>query len=160
MKRVTFLFAFALSVAAGVQAQGNWSFKGTVTKMQMGGCAFQHGFMTTVSGSPVAAGATCPEYTVMSDKVVYVVVARRAEDFLPLAEDIDFLIRRNEMVISSDDVKARSRFVIQQMTLRADWDREEARKELAAQKMERSVNYEVRNPPRTTTEARVALPQP
>ncbi len=36
------------------------------------------------------------------------------------------------------------------MTLRADWDREEERKELAARMMERSVNYEVRNPPRAS----------
>jgi hypothetical protein len=36
------------------------------------------------------------------------------------------------------------------MTLRAEWDREEARKELQSRYMERSVNYEVRNPPRAS----------
>ena len=86
----------------------------------------------------------------MGDKVVYVVVGRRSDEFIPLAENIDFLIRKNELVTFSDDEKNKSHFAIQAMTLRADWEREEARKELAAKMMERSVNYEVRNPPRAS----------
>ncbi len=149
MKRISLLFAFVLGAAAILQAQGNWSFKGTVVKMRMADCVMQRGFMATMSGVP-AAGVTCPEYTVVSDKVVYLVVGRSAEEFIPLAEDMDFLIRKNELVIFSDDEKTKSHFVIQQMTLRSDWDREEARKELAARMMERSVNYESRNPPRAS----------
>jgi hypothetical protein len=95
------------------------------------------------------AGVSCPEYTVMSTKVVYVVVGRRTQAFIPLAEDLDFVIRNNEIVTFSNDEKAKSRFVIQEMMLRGDWDREQERKELEARVMERSVNYEVRNPPRT-----------
>ena len=86
----------------------------------------------------------------MSDKVVYVVVGRHTEEFIPLAENMEFLIRKNELIIFSDDEKTKSRFVIQQMTLRADWDREQERKELEEKMMERSVNYELRNPPRTS----------
>jgi glucosamine 6-phosphate synthetase-like amidotransferase/phosphosugar isomerase protein len=108
------------------------------------------GFMATMSGVPAPAGITCPEYTLMSDKVVYVVVGRRTEEFIPLAENMVFLIRKNEIVLFSDDEKTKSRFSIQRMMLRADWDREEERKELAAAIMERSVNYEARNPPRTS----------
>ena len=66
----------------------------------------------------------------MSDKVVYVVVGRHTEEFIPLAENMEFLIRKDELIILADDEKTKSRFVIQQMTLRADWDREQARKEL------------------------------
>ena len=150
MKRATLLAIFVLSAAALVHAQGPWSFKGTVIKMRMTECTAQHGFMAAMSGTPGPAGGTCPEYTIMSDKVVYVVVGRRAEAFIPLAENMDFLIRKNELVIFSDDEKTKSIFTIQAMTLRADWDREEARKELAAKMMERSVNYEVRNPPRAS----------
>ena len=95
------------------------------------------------------AGVSCPEYTVMSPKVVYVVVGRRTQAFIPLAEDLDFVIRNNEIVIFSNDEKGKSRFAIQEMMLRGDWDREQERKELEARVMERSVNYEVRNPPRT-----------
>jgi hypothetical protein len=150
MKRSSLLFVFMLSAVALLQAQGPWSFKGTVIKMRMSDCAAPHSFMAAMSGAPAQNVGTCPEYTVMSDKVVYVVVGRRAEEFIPLAENMVFLIRKNELVIFSDDEKTKSRFVILQMTMRADWDREEARKELSARMMERSVNYETRNPPRTT----------
>jgi hypothetical protein len=150
MKRIVLLFTFVLGAAALLQAQGNWSFKGTVTKMRMTECTMQHSFMAVMSGVPAPAGVTCPEYTIVSDKVVYVVVARRAEDFIPLAENMDFLIRKNELVTFSDDERTKSHFAIQQMVLRADWDREEQRKELAAKMMERSVSYETRNPPHTS----------
>jgi hypothetical protein len=150
MKRIGLLFIFVFSVAAGLQAQANWSFTGTVTKMRMTDCVMQRGFMAAMSGVPAATGMTCPEYTVMSDKVVYVVVGRHSEEFIPLAENKEFLIRKNELVIFSDDEKTRSRFAIQRMTLRADWDHEQERKELEAKMMERSVSYEVRNPPRTS----------
>jgi hypothetical protein len=150
MKRIALLFIVVFGVAALLQAQGHWSFKGTVIKMRMTDCTAQHSFMAAMSGTPAQALGNCPEYTVMSDKVVYVVVGRRAEEFIPLAENMEFLIRKNELVIFSDDEKAKSHFVIQQMTLRADWDREEARKELAARMMERSVNYETRNPPHSS----------
>jgi hypothetical protein len=59
-------------------------------------------------------------------------------------------IRKNELVILPDDERTKSHFLIQQMMLRADRDREEARKELAARMMERSVNYEVRNSPQAS----------
>ena len=150
MKRMALLFVMVLSAATFLQAQGHWSFKGTVIKMRMTDCAMQRGFMATMSGVSAPAGIMCPEFTVMSDKVVYVVVGRSGEEFIPLAEDMEFLIRKNELVIFSDDEKTKTHFAIQQMTLRADWDREEERKELAARVLERSANYEARNPPRTS----------
>jgi hypothetical protein len=148
MKRITLLFLCVVSAATLLQAQGQWSFKGTVIKMRMTGCVAQRSFMATMSGNQAQLPGACPEYTVMSDKVVYVVVGRHAEEFIPLAEDLEFLIRKNELVLFSDDEKTKSRFVVQQMTLRADWERDEERKELAARMMERSVNYETRNPQR------------
>ncbi len=150
MRRFTLLFIFALSAAAAMQAQGNWSFRGTVTRMRMTDCVMQRGFRATMSGAAAPPGVTCPEYTLMSDKVVYIVVGRRSEEFIPLAENMVFLIRKNQIVIFSDDERTKSCFSIQRMVLRADWDREEERKELEARVMERSVNYEVRNPPRTS----------
>ena len=151
MKRAGLLFIFVMCAAALAQAQGRWSFKGTVIKMRMADCAAQHSFMAAMSGVPAPqTGTTCPEYTVTSDKVVYVVVGRHTEEFIPLAENMEFQIRKNELIILSDDEKTKSRFVIQQMTLRADWDCEQARKELETKMMECSVNYELRNPPRTS----------
>lgn len=150
MKRITRLFIFVLCAAAFLQAESRWSFKGTVIKMRMRDCVLQGGFKAAMMGV-AQTGVSCPEYTVMSPKVVYVVVGRRSEEFIPLAEDMDFVIRKNEIVIVSTDEKTTSRFVIQQMTLRGDWERDEERKEVAARAMERSVNYELRNPPRATT---------
>jgi hypothetical protein len=147
MKRIGWLFVFVLCVAAILPAENSWSFKGTVVKMKMADCIAQTGFRASMSGA-AAVAASCPEYTVLGEKVVYVVVGRRTVEFIPLAEDMDFLVRKNEIVIFSQDEKSKSRFVIQQMTLRADWEREEKRKELVEKALERSVNYEVRNPPR------------
>jgi hypothetical protein len=144
MKRIALLFLFVAGAAALLQAQG--SFKGTVTRMRMTECVAQHSFMAAVSGTPIQAGTTCPEYTVMSDKVVYVVVGRHTEEFMPLAENMDFLVRKNELVIFSDDEKTKSRFVIESMLLRKDWDREEARRDLALRLAEH-MRYESSNPP-------------
>jgi len=157
MKRSGLLVVFLLSTVSLFAADAPWSFRGTVTRMQMSDCTEHHCFKAAMSGAPAQSVGTCPEYTVMSDKVVYIVVARRAEEFMPLAEDINFLIRKNELLVFSGDEKTQSHFTIKQMTLRAEWDREESLKDLAIRKMERSVNYEVRNPPRAaiiSTDAR------
>ncbi len=146
MKRVSLLFILALCLPAAVQAENKWSFKGTVVKMEMTECIVATGFKASLAGRP-ASVASCPEYTVMSPTVVYVVVGRHTEAFIPLAQDMDFLVRDNEVLISE---KAKSRFVIQTMTLRSDWEREDERKELLARALERSVSYELRNPPRAT----------
>jgi len=124
MKRIALMFVLIVSAATLSQAQSRWSFKGTVTRMRMTDCAAQHSFMATMSGVPAPAGISCPEFTVMSDKVVYVVLGRHAEEFIPLAENMEFLIRKNELVLFSDDEKTKAHFVIRQMTLREDWDRE------------------------------------
>jgi hypothetical protein len=147
MKRITLMFLFVVGAAALLQAQAHWSFKGTVTKMRMTNCTMERGFAAAMSGGLPQAAGTCPEYTVMSDKVVYVVVGRRAEEFMPLAENVEFLIRKNELVLFSEDEKSKTRFVVQQMMLRPEWEREEAHKELAMRMMERSTSYETRNPP-------------
>jgi hypothetical protein len=146
MKRIALLFVFLLCAAAVLPAESRWSFKGTVIRMRMTNCVVQTGFKA-LAGIPPAE-TTCPEYTVMSDKVVYVVVGRRTEEFIPLAENVEFLIRKNELVIFSEDEKSKWRFVVQQMMLRADWEREEERKEREARMLERSANYEERNPSR------------
>jgi hypothetical protein len=137
MKRITLLFIFVLGAAALTQAEERWSFKGTVIKMRMAECQ-GHGFMAAMSGAPEPV-KNCPEYTVMTDKVVYVVVGKRTEEFMPLAENMDFLVRKNELVIFSGDEKATSHFAIQQMALRGDWEREQAHKAFAEASREFAV---------------------
>lgn len=147
MKRVALLFIFVVSAAALLQSQEKWSFKGTVVKMRLTECVAQRSFMTVVSGTQAQADGSCPEYTVLGDKVVYVIVGRHSDEFIPLAEHMDFVIRKNELVIFSDDEKTRSRFVISSMTLREDWDHQQAIKDLAVKIAERHLDYEVNEPP-------------
>ena len=147
MKRALFI---AILLAATTMAAQVRSFRGTVTRMQMTVCMQQHGFVASMAGGQPATESTCPEYTIMSDKVVYVVVARRVEEFIPLAEQVTFLTRKNELIALADDEKHETKLVVRQMILRADWDREEARRALEDKINERRANYEVRNPPRTT----------
>lgn len=146
MKRILAVTLFLLVSLIGMEGETGWSFKGTVIKMRMADCAV-HPFMAAMSGTPAAIGL-CPEYTIFSDKVVYIVQARRNSMFMPLAEGVEFVIARNELVHPGDDPKNRDRFVIQQMTLRTDWDKEEARKELAYKIMERNLSNDSHNQPR------------
>ena len=138
MKRLGMLVLLLMVAALGASAQAHWSFKGTVVKMRTRECP-AHGFMSAMSGTP-AALASCQEYTILSDKVVYVVVSRRGAVFMPLAENIDFIVTRSELMLLSDDEKTRSRFSIEQMTLRAEWEREEARKEMNVRLLQRSAS--------------------
>jgi hypothetical protein len=159
MKRVVVLFAFVLSAVSVLQAQGNWSFKGTVVRMRMTDCVVQRGFMAAMSGTSGPAGVTCPEYTIVSDRVVYVVTGRRADEFMPLAENLDFMTRKNELITFSADERAKSRFTIQQMMLRSEWDRQEEHKDLANKMMEQSVDYQLRDPHLSPRASMVAEPR-
>lgn len=137
MKRLGMLVLLMMLAALGASAQARWSFKGTVARMRTRECT-SRGFMAAMSGGP-ATVARCQEYTILSDKVVYVVVANHGTVFMPLAEDIDFIVTRSELIVLSEDEKTRSRFSIEQMTLRVEWEREETRREMAAKMMERGL---------------------
>lgn len=150
MKRWSLLCVLLMSMAAFGQGPGKWAFTGTVIRMKMGACTRPHGF-SIILGSPTPGViSSCPEYTIKSDKVVYVVVGTRQDAFMPLAEDMKFLVRRNELITISQDEKNKSRFTIEEMTQRAIWDREEARNDPQTHYTEHNVNYEVRNPPRAS----------
>ena len=146
MKRFSLLWIFFLSSAVALPAQDSWAFKGTVVKMKMADCMPERGFRATMSGVPVLK-QSCPQYTVLSSRVVYVLLGRHREEFMPLAEDVHFAIRKNEVWFFGGKEKVQSRFVVQQMLLRSDWDRQQELRELEKQKLERRVSYESRNPP-------------
>ncbi len=96
---------------------------GTVVRMEIVTCTPQRDFRAVMSGAAVTA--ECAEFTLVADKVVYVMNARRANEFLPLAEEITFRIRKNEIVILDEDERQEHRFFIRQMTLRGEWEREQ-----------------------------------
>jgi hypothetical protein len=98
--------------------------RGTVVRMRMGDCASTHnGFMARMSGAPAQLGAdACPEYTLVSDKVVFVIVGRSSNQLIPLTDVIDFRFHHGELAVRVDDAKHESKFGIKEMILRSEWD--------------------------------------
>src|SRR5215467_16194712 len=83
---------------------------GTVIRMRMGDCTLTHRGFITNFGPPQAqvAAETCPEYTLISDKVVFVIVGKTSDQLVPLAETIDFRINKNEIAVRVDDARHES----------------------------------------------------
>jgi hypothetical protein len=98
--------------------------RGTVVRMRMGDCASSHsGFMARMSGAPAQMTAdACPEYTLVSDKVVFVIVGRSSNQLIPLADVIDFRFHHSELAVRVDDARHESKFGIKEMILRSEWD--------------------------------------
>jgi hypothetical protein len=97
---------------------------GTVVRMRMGDCVLMHrGFMTAF-GPPQAAATeeSCPEYTLVTDKVVFLIVGKSSNQLVPLAEIIDFRFQHRELAIRVDDARHESKFAIKEMTLRSQWE--------------------------------------
>jgi len=98
---------------------------GTVVRMRMVDCLpVHHGFMVAMSGgaAPQAIAEVCPEYTLVSDKVVFVIVGKSSNQLVPLADVVDFRFNKNELALRIDDARHESRFSIKEMILRTDWD--------------------------------------
>src|ERR1700690_3727304 len=112
------------SLPAFLTAQSGIYQHGTVVRMRMSECILVHrGFMAAIGGVPVqAAEELCPEYTLVSDKVVFVIVGKWANQMVPLAEVIDFRFHNNELAVRIDDARHETRFSIKEMTLRPQWE--------------------------------------
>ncbi len=98
---------------------------GTVVRMRMTDCLpAHHGFMMAMGGGPAAqmGPEVCPEYTLVSDKVVFVIVGRSSDQLIPLADVIDFRLHNNEMAVRVDDARRENKFGIKEMILRTEWD--------------------------------------
>ena len=97
---------------------------GTVVRMRMTDCQpAHHGFMMAMSGPAAQMGPEiCPEYTLVSDKVVFVIVGRSSDQLIPLADVIDFRLHNNEMAVRVDDARKENKFGIKEMILRTEWD--------------------------------------
>jgi hypothetical protein len=124
MKRLLFLGLLLGLWATSLAAQSKLQ-RGTIVRMEMGDCITpEHGFMAALSGaSHVSGEGLCPEYVLVGDKVVYVIVGRTSGSLVPLAEMTEFRLRNNELLIRIDDARRETRFVIREMVLRSEWDR-------------------------------------
>ena len=117
---------------------------GTVVRMRTGDCTLSHRGFLAAFGGPAAQAAemaveTCPEYTLVSDKVVYVIVGRSSDQLIPLADVIDFRLHNNEMAVRVDDARHESKFSIKEMILRSEWDL-----------VQRHIADQLSTPPRAT----------
>jgi hypothetical protein len=136
MKRLL-LCIFVLAFPVFVSAQNRSHQQGTIVRMRITDCLGpQHGFMAAMSGGPkVEEGALCPEYVLVSDRVVYVISGKSSEQLIPLAEGTRFRLQKNEMLIRIDDASKESHFHIKAMLLRPEWDRNQRLEEAEASAM-------------------------
>jgi hypothetical protein len=138
MKRMLFSI-FLLLIPTLLPAQSRHQ-QGTIIRMRMTDCMGpQHGFMAAMSGSArTEAGSQCPEYVLMADTVVYVIIGKTSDQLLPLAEVTRFRFQKNEMLIRVDDAPKESHFHIKAMVLRPEWDRDQKLEEAEASAMVKS----------------------
>jgi len=137
MKR-TLLSMFLLTFATCLFAQARPHQQGTIIRMRMTDCMGpQHAFMAAMSGGGAKAesGALCPEYVMVADSVVYVIIGKTSDQLLPLAETTRFRFLKNEMLIRIDDAQKESHFRIKAMVLRPEWDRTQKLAEAEASAM-------------------------
>lgn len=108
-------------------AQNRTHQQGTIIRMRMTDCVEpQHMFMANMSGAPKAdTGVQCPEYVLVADTIVYVIVGKTSDQLIPLAETTRFHFRKNEMLIRVDDAPKEARFHIKAMMMRPEWERTE-----------------------------------
>jgi hypothetical protein len=125
MKRTLSLIFLFCSFPGLLAAQFGIYQHGAVVRMHMGDCILaHHGFMATFGGPAAPAPMeACPEYTLISDNVVYVIVGKSSNQLIPLAETIDFRLQKNELAVRVDDAKHETKFTIKEMIVRSEWDR-------------------------------------
>jgi hypothetical protein len=124
MKRGFWLSFLFCSVPSLLAAQFGMYQHGSVVRMHMGDCMLAHHGMMVAFGPPATPGQdSCPEYTLVSTNVVYVIVGKTSNQLIPLAEVIDFRLHRNELAVRVDDAKHETKFAIKEMITRSEWDR-------------------------------------
>jgi hypothetical protein len=130
MKRWLLLAVLFCSSLPFLLAQTRTHQQGTVVRMRMADCIPQHRLMAALSGGVrVPTGERCPEYVLVTDKVVYTIIGKESDQLLPLAESTRFRLQHNEILIRIDDANRESRFHVREMTLRPEWERKQLRAE-------------------------------
>jgi hypothetical protein len=126
MKRFLLLITLLSMMPITLAAQNRGRDEGVIVRMRMTDCvASHHAFMTAVGGPQQATNDQCPEYVLVTNKVVYVIVAKDSEQLVPLAESTRFHFQKNEVLIRLDDARRESHFHVKAMTLRPEWEREQ-----------------------------------
>ena len=123
MKFTLLLALVCCGISAMAAPLGTYQ-QGTVVRMHMGDCMLTHRGFINQFGPPQTAMVEdpCPEYTLVTDKVVFVIVGKSSNQLVPLAEVIDFRFHNRELAVRVDDARKESKFAIKEMTLRSEWD--------------------------------------
>ena len=148
MKSTLFITLVSLCMPLAFAAPIGAYQQGTVVRMHMGDCQLMHrGFMNQF-GPPPQAGVEdgCPEYTLLTDRVVFVIVGRSSNQLVPLAEVIDFRFQNKELAIRVDDARKESKFTIKEMSLRSQWDL-----------LQKHLEHELAEPPHQPVDTSLAL---
>jgi len=113
--------------------------QGTVVRMKMVDCYRPgRGFMAAMSGAARApTGDLCPQYILVTDQVVYVILGKKSSALVPLADVTKFRLQNNEMLIRIDDANHESHFNIMEMMLRPAWERAQLLEEQQASEPQR-----------------------
>jgi hypothetical protein len=129
MKRSLLLIVLFCSSMPFLLAQTRTHQTGTIVRMRMADCVCpHHRLMAALSGEgKLAMGGLCPQYVLVTDKVVYTIIGKETDQLLPLAENTRFRLFHNEMLIRIDDADRESRFYVLEMTLRPEWERQQLR---------------------------------
>jgi hypothetical protein len=119
------LWLLCFCFPALLAAQTGGYKRGSVVRMHMGDCILSHhGFISNVGGAGgMPAQESCPEYTLVSNDVVFVIVGKASNQLIPLTETIDFHFHKNELDVRVDDAKKEIKFAIKEMMVRQDWER-------------------------------------
>jgi hypothetical protein len=126
MKRYLVLIVLLGMVPISLAAQNRGRDEGVIIRMRVTDCiAPHHVFMTAMAGPQASTGETCPEYVLLTERVVYVIVGKSADQLLPLAETTRFRFQSNEILIRIEDARRESHFHVKAMTLRPEWERNE-----------------------------------
>jgi|ERR1035441_2974771 hypothetical protein len=124
MKRIVSVMFLLCSLPALLPAQIGIYQHGTVVRMHMGNCMLAQQRFMMAFGAPAGMNQeTCPEYTLVSKDVVFVLVGKSSNQLIPLAETIDFRLQKNELEVRVDDAKRETKFAIKEMIVRSEWDR-------------------------------------
>ena len=133
MKRSVLLVVLLCAASVLAFAENRSRQEGTIVRMRMAECfGPQHAFMSAMSGAAAPAGEQCPEYVLVTNSVVYVIVGRNSSQLVPLAETTFFQLRNNVILIRIDDAKRESRFHVKEMVLRPEWERNQQLMEAAS----------------------------
>jgi len=133
MKRSLLVVVVLCALSSLLAAENRARQEGTIVRMRMADCiAPQHAFMSAMSGVAAPAGESCPEYVLVTNSVVYVIVGRSSDQLVPLAESTPFRMQNNEVLIRVDDARKESRFHVKEMVLRPEWERNQQIADAAA----------------------------